>query len=96
MNSTNAGTTEPAVPMRMDTEYYARLPIFYGFDSVMDPARYQPLWREQIRAFEFADDATESVSAADLESAIFEAVARETLAHCFQHIFAQERLRPGD
>jgi hypothetical protein len=43
MNSSNAGATEPAVPMRTDADYYARLPIFFGFDSVMDPARYQPL-----------------------------------------------------
>jgi hypothetical protein len=29
--------------MRADTEYYAQLPVFDGFDSIMDPARYQPL-----------------------------------------------------
>src|SRR6266446_10596507 len=29
--------------MQADAAYYARLPIFDGFASVMDPARYQPL-----------------------------------------------------
>src|ERR1700694_603156 len=29
--------------MQADAEYYAHLPIFDGFASVMDPARYQPL-----------------------------------------------------
>ena len=29
--------------MQADADYYARLPIFDGFASVMDPARYQPL-----------------------------------------------------
>src|SRR6266851_4578757 len=29
--------------MLADADYYARLPIFDGFASVMDPARYQPL-----------------------------------------------------
>jgi len=29
--------------MQTDADYYARLPIFDGFASVMDPARYQPL-----------------------------------------------------
>jgi Protein of unknown function (DUF3095) len=29
--------------MRADADYYARLPIFGGFASIMDPARYQPL-----------------------------------------------------
>jgi hypothetical protein len=29
--------------MQADADYYARLPIFAGFASIMDPARYQPL-----------------------------------------------------
>ena len=29
--------------MRDDADYYANLPIFEGFASIMDPARYQPL-----------------------------------------------------
>ena len=29
--------------IRDDADYYASLPIFEGFASVMDPARYQPL-----------------------------------------------------
>ena len=29
--------------MQADADYYARLPIFDGFASIMDPARYQPL-----------------------------------------------------
>ena len=29
--------------MQADTDFYARLPIFDGFASIMDPARYQPL-----------------------------------------------------
>jgi Protein of unknown function (DUF3095) len=29
--------------MRAGTEYYAQLPVFDGFDSIMDPARYQAL-----------------------------------------------------
>src|ERR1700724_3076909 len=29
--------------MQADADYYARLPIFGGFASVMDPARYPPL-----------------------------------------------------
>ena len=29
--------------MRDDADYYASLPIFDGFASIMDPARYQPL-----------------------------------------------------
>ena len=29
--------------MQADADYYARLPMFDGFASVMDPARYQPL-----------------------------------------------------
>jgi hypothetical protein len=29
--------------MQADADYYARLPIFDGFASIMDPARYQAL-----------------------------------------------------
>jgi hypothetical protein len=29
--------------MQADADYYDRLPIFDGFASIMDPARYQPL-----------------------------------------------------
>jgi hypothetical protein len=29
--------------MQVDADYYAQLPIFEGFASIMDPARYQPL-----------------------------------------------------
>ena len=43
MNTSSAGASTAAAPARADTDYYARLPIFHGFDSVMDPARYQPL-----------------------------------------------------
>ncbi len=29
--------------MQADTDYYAQLPIFAGFENIMDPTRYQPL-----------------------------------------------------
>ncbi len=38
MNSSTA-----AAPMHADTGFYARLPLFEGFDRIMDPERYQPL-----------------------------------------------------
>ncbi len=43
MNPSSAGATVPYATAGTDTDYYARLPIFSGFDSIMDPARYQPL-----------------------------------------------------
>ena len=43
MNSPSASASEPAVPDHADTGFYARLPIFDGFEHIMDPARYQPL-----------------------------------------------------
>ncbi len=44
MNASNAGTTDAAASRtRTGLDYYARLPIFHGFDSIMDPARYQAL-----------------------------------------------------
>ena len=39
----SAGVTTIDAPVRTDTGYYARLPIFQGFDNIMDPARYQAL-----------------------------------------------------
>ncbi len=38
MNSSTA-----AAPMHADTDFYALLPIFEGFERIMEPARYQPL-----------------------------------------------------
>jgi hypothetical protein len=43
MNSSSAGATQPAAPVDTDIGFYARLPIFEGFENIMDPARYQPL-----------------------------------------------------
>ena len=43
MNPSSAGASTATAPTSTGTDYYARLPIFHGFDSIMDPARYRPL-----------------------------------------------------
>jgi Protein of unknown function (DUF3095) len=43
MSPSSAGANETTGSTRADTEYYAQLPVFDGFDSIMDPARYRPL-----------------------------------------------------
>jgi Protein of unknown function (DUF3095) len=43
MNPSSAGAPDRAAATPTDTGYYARLPIFEGFESIMDPARYQAL-----------------------------------------------------
>jgi hypothetical protein len=36
-------TSAPAAVTHSDADFYARLPTFHGFDSIMDPALYRPL-----------------------------------------------------
>ena len=43
MNPSSAGATRPLRRTSTGIGFYARLPIFDGFDSIMDPARYRPL-----------------------------------------------------